>query len=115
MNDTKIDVEGLRAKAEGASRKARELTRWIKPADDREVLNDAADAIDALLDRIAELEGALRPFVEILDVSEANAVKDKRDPLSVPDTFDVLAFRDVPGLKLGAFRRARTILSGAQS
>lgn len=66
----------------------------------------------ALLGRIEELEKALEPFVTILEVSEANAVKSKRDPSAVSDDFDVLAFRDVPGLKLRAFRNARAALSG---
>jgi len=74
---------------------------------DRDIVINSYASSQAEIER---LRAALEPFVEILNLSEASALKDGRNPDNVPDTFDVLAFRNVPGLKLGAFRAARTAL-----
>lgn len=70
-----------------------------------------AEAAEAEVTRLRE---ALRPFANLLDVSEASATKDGRDPAGVRDDQMVLSFQNVPGLTVGDFRRARTAL-GASS
>jgi hypothetical protein len=78
---------------------------------------DCAEAASALLALEGErdaLREALKPFVDLLSVSEESARKEGRDPANVPDEQMVMSFQHVPGLNVGHFRRARAALSSSE-
>lgn len=75
-----------------------------------ERLTAAVEDYNNALAEIERLKAALKPFADLLDVSEANARKRGVNPATVLDTQAVLSFGDVPGLNVGHFRAARTAL-----
>jgi hypothetical protein len=70
-----------------------------------------ADDLREAAARIETLERALRPFVAPIEASEESALARAVDPVSIPDDEMVYSFRDVGGLTVGDFRRARAALS----
>lgn len=66
--------------------------------------------IAALLDLCIGMAEALRPFVTLVNKSEAVAREHGRNPDDTPDAEIVVRFSEAGGLTAGDFRRARTAL-----
>lgn len=73
-------------------------------------IRSAKTTIEAQAAEISRLRDALKPFVALLNASEASAKSHGRSPDETSDQQAALQFANVGAITIGDFRRARTAL-----